>query len=57
MAMHLARHMSVQPAVIDYGGGSCWWRGEVHPIAPTVVPDPAMVFRIPVATPAVVPGR
>ena len=57
MAVLLARELpALQPAMLDFAGGRCWFRGEAHDVSgrPPAAP---IVLRIPEATPAIVPGR
>ena len=57
MAAHLARELpGLQPAMLDYAGGYCWSRGELHDVSgPT--PEAPITLRLGEATPAIVPGR
>ena len=56
MAAHLAHDLAgLQPAMLDYASGHCWSRGELHDVSGPM-PDAPMKFRLPEATPAVVPG-
>lgn len=55
MAAHLAREVAgLQPAMLDYASGHCWWRGAVRLVRPG--PDAPITLRVPKATPAGVPG-
>jgi hypothetical protein len=55
MAGHLARELAgLQPAMLDYASGRCWSRG-LHDVSGPM-PDAPITLRVPVATPAVVPG-
>ncbi|MGH2780572.1 MAG: hypothetical protein ACRDLA_03975 [Thermoleophilaceae bacterium] len=57
MATHLARRRPrLQPAMIDYGAGLCWSRGEMHDVAGPTPPAP-IIFEVRNATPAPVPRR
>lgn len=56
MAAHLAaRRQALRPAMLAYGRGSGWSRGTVHDVSGPM-PGASIVFRVPTATPAVVPG-
>ena len=56
MTAHLSRaRPGLQPAMLDYTGGYCWSRGELHDVSGTM-PDAPITLRLPEATPAVVPG-
>ena len=56
MAAHLAlARPCLQTAMVSYASGQCWWRGEICDVSPAV-PDSSITIRIPVATPAIVPG-
>ncbi len=56
MAAHLARERPrLQPAMLDYASGHCWSRGRLHDVSGPMPPAP-ITLRVPVATPAVVPG-
>lgn len=56
MAHELARHVAVRCAAIHFAGGLIWSRGALHPAAGTV-PSSCIRLDLPIATPAVVPGR
>lgn len=54
-AAHLARSLpGLEPAMLDYRGGRCRSRGELHDVSGPMPPAP-IVFRLGEATPAVVP--
>lgn len=56
MAMHLARRRPrLQSAMLEYDGGSCWSRGRLHDVSGPM-PPASIALRLPVASPAVVPG-
>ena len=56
MAAHLAaRRPALRPAMLAYRRGSGWSRGTVHDVSGPM-PGASIVFRVPTATPAVVPG-
>ncbi len=56
MATHLARRRPrLQPAMLDYASGRCWYRGLRDVSGP--VPEAPITLRVPEATPAVVPGH
>lgn len=55
MADHLARRVrGFEPAMLQYAAGECWFHGMHDASAP--MPPAPIVFRLPRATPAVVPG-
>jgi hypothetical protein len=56
MAGRLARvRPGLQHAMLDYASGYCWSRGELHDVSGPM-PSAPITFRLPNATPAVVPG-
>ena len=56
MAAHLAcQRPGLLPAMIEYGGGRCWSRGELRDVLAPMPPAPVRL-RVPEAKPAVVPG-
>ena len=56
MAMRLAREVPLRLAMIDYADGQLWSRGRLHDVAGPMPPAPIRL-RVPLATPAVVPGN
>jgi hypothetical protein len=57
MAAHLSlQRTGVSAAVLEYASGQCWWRGEARAVSASALVAP-ITLRLPVATPAVVPGR
>jgi hypothetical protein len=57
MAACVARERPrLQPAMIEYAQGECWWRGGAHDVSGPM-PEAPIRLRVPQATPAVVPGR
>lgn len=56
MSGYLARELpGLQPAMLDYTGGHCWSRGQLHDVSGPM-PDAPIRFRLARATPAVVPA-
>ena len=56
MAGYLARELpGLSPAMLQYAGGRCWSRGELHDVSGPM-PEAPIVIRLGEATPAVVPG-
>ncbi len=56
MAMLLARERPLQPVMLDYAEGGFWSGGKVHDVSRAARPAPIR-FALPLATPAVVPGK
>jgi hypothetical protein len=57
MAARIARvRPGLQPAMLSYASGQCWWRGEICDVSADM-PDSSITIRLPAATPAIVPGR
>jgi len=56
MAQELTRHARVCSAMIDYAAGCCWSRGAACEITGKM-PSAAIRLDVPIATPAVVPGK
>lgn len=55
MAAHLARALpGIEPAMLDYAGGYCLSRGELHDVSGPM-PDAPITIRLGKATPATVP--
>jgi len=55
MTMHVAGEVPLRPAMIEYAEGRCWSRGHLHDVGGPM-PSAPIAFRLPTATPAVVPA-